>query len=64
MAKPTTLKFVIVALMVSVMVGMILLVSIVLDDHFGHAIAVASFAATTAIIFLNTCNRASRPLIK
>lgn len=48
--------------MVGVMMGLLLLVFSVLEESFGHAIAIASFAATTVSVFMQGHARGNRPL--
>lgn len=42
--------------------GIMLLVFSVIEDSFGHAIAIASFAATTVSVFLSSTVRANQPI--
>ena len=63
MTRISTVKIFMVSSMVGLMMGLILLVSLTLDGHFGHMIAIASFAATTVTIFLNAHQRASQPVV-
>ena len=61
--RPSVHKAVVVSLMVGLMMGLILLVFTVLEDSFGHAIAIASFAATTVSVFLHSRERSNQPLV-
>lgn len=60
---PSVYKAVVLSLMVGLMMGLILLVFTVLESSFGHAIAIASFAATTVSVFLHSTERANQPLV-
>lgn len=63
MIQPKFYKALVVAIMVGVMMGFIVLIFSVLENNFGQAIAVASFAATTVSIFLNSRSPSNTPLV-
>ena len=63
MVKPKFYKALVVAIMVGIMMSFIVLVFSVLEQNFGYAIAVASFAATTISIFLNSRSPSNKPIV-
>ena len=61
--KPKFYKALVVAIMVGVMMSFIVLIFSVLEHNFGYAIAIASFAATTISIFLNSRSPSNKPIV-
>lgn len=55
-------KAIVVALMVGLMMSLVFLVFSILEGTIGQIIAIASFAATTAIVFLHSSDHGSKPL--
>ena len=58
---PPFYKALVLSVLVGVMISILLFVLAVLENNLGHSIAIASFAATTVIVFLQSKSKAAQP---